>query len=420
MTTSLDTLPEGGQVVIIGGGPGGTACALALKRLAREMDRQIHVTILEGKQFVHERHYNQCVGVLSPPLAELLEIQLEIPFPQELCLVEIDGYILHSSGEQICLGGVKDGSISVRRVLFDAYMLDQAAKSGIYVLPARATDLEFHADRVVVYTENEPLEADVVIGAFGLDEGSAAMFSRVTAYQPPKALDSIVINYHPKPECIQEFGSKIHAFLPKNPRIEFGAITPKCNHLTINIAGISVDSELMKSFLQYPDVQAVLPDPDPAYSNDPNDLNFFKGRFPRSIAHNYYGDRYVMIGDASGLVRAFKGKGSTTAVMTGIRAAETIIKYGISKQAFHNHYRTENEDIIEDLPYGRFFRQLTIFIAKTGFLDLVVRAANQSPELQEAMYDAVSALDTYQSVVRKCLRPGVIRAVFQAMFRKNR
>ena len=35
------------------------------------------------------------------------------------------------------------------------------------------------------------------------------------------------------------FGNRIHAFLPTSPRIEFGAITPKGNHLTINIAGDS-------------------------------------------------------------------------------------------------------------------------------------------------------------------------------------
>ena len=68
-------------------------------------------------------------------------------------------------------------------------------------------------------------------------------------------------------------------------------------------------------------------------SIEPNHLVYFKGRFPRSLAHNYYGDRYVMIGDAAGLVRAFKGKGVTTAVMTGIRAAETILNHGISHQA---------------------------------------------------------------------------------------
>ncbi len=42
------------SVAIIGGGPGGTACALALHRLANTMDQQVKIIILEGKQFSEE------------------------------------------------------------------------------------------------------------------------------------------------------------------------------------------------------------------------------------------------------------------------------------------------------------------------------------------------------------------------------
>ena len=71
MIKSLGPLDKG-HVVIIGGGPGGTACALALHHMAAEMGRKIRITIVEGKQFVGEMQYNQCVGVLSPPLPDLL------------------------------------------------------------------------------------------------------------------------------------------------------------------------------------------------------------------------------------------------------------------------------------------------------------------------------------------------------------
>jgi flavin-dependent dehydrogenase len=405
--------------VIIGGGPGGTACALALKRLATEQGRRVKITIIEGKRFIEERHYNQCVGVLSPPLPELMEEDLGIPFPRDLCLVEIGGYVLHGKGEEINLVEGKDGSIAVRRVLFDAYMLEQVIKQGIDVWPFRATDLEFHSDRVVVYTENQPMEADVVVGAFGLDEGSTAMFSRLTDYRPPQALDSIVTKYNPEQECLDEFGPDIHAFLPANRRIEFGAVTPKCDHLTINIAGKQVDADLMDSFLQMPEVKATLPQRAVGEDGCMKRLEYFKGRFPRSLAKNYYGDRYVMVGDASGLVRAFKGKGSTTAVLTGIRAAETIMHHGISRQAFHDHYRAANQDIVRDLPYGRFMRLLTISMSQVGFLDTIIRAAAKSQDLREALFNAVSAHGSYQGVLRRSLRPGTIRAIIEAFFQRR-
>jgi flavin-dependent dehydrogenase len=415
LNTSPRLLTSGSQVVIIGGGPGGAACALALRRKADQLGLKPKITIIEGKQFVDEKHYYQCVGVLSPPLPELLEGDLGIPFPYDLCQVEIQGYVLHSSANQITLEGDDDTSYAMRRVQFDQYMFTQVKKKGIDIFPGRAVDLEFHQDRVIVYTESLPLEADVVVGAFGLDEGSASMFSRHTKYRPPAAMNSLVTKCHSEADEESNLKGYIHAFLLSNPRIEFGAVTPKCTHCTINIAGDSVDSPLMDKFIDHPSVQTVLPELDREHPNGTNDLIYFKGRFPRSLAGHYYGDRYVMIGDAAGLVRAFKGKGVTTAVMTGIRAAETILNHGYSRQAFHDHYRTANQDIIQDLPYGRAMRLLTIFMSRVGLINLVLRAAHSTPDLQEALFDAVSAHALYREVFAKSLRPRTIFAIARAM-----
>lgn len=404
------------RVVIIGGGPGGTACASTLQRLAGELDHAVHVTLLEGKQFSGEQHYNQCVGVLSPPLPALLEERLCVPFPYHLARNQIKGYVLHTLREEIALETDEgSASLSSRRVHFDAYMLEQVRARGVSVLPVRAVDMEFHADGVVVYTDNAPLEADVVVGAFGLDEGSAAMFARLTTYRPPQSLASIVTKYHPGDDGMANFGGYIHAFLPSHPRIEFGAITPKGNHLTINIAGSTVDVVLMRTFLDLPPVRRFLPDLERAGLYDPNDLRFFKGRFPRSLARGYYGDRYVMVGDAAGLVRAFKGKGVTSAVLTGIRAAETILRDGYSKNAFHQGYRFANQDIIEDLPYGRSMRSMVILLSRYGLLDPVIRAAHYNPVLRSALLDAVSAGAPYKQVWRNSLNPKVVWAVLRKM-----
>ncbi|MFN2214745.1 MAG: NAD(P)/FAD-dependent oxidoreductase [Anaerolineales bacterium] len=403
------------RVVIIGGGPGGTACALALQRQAAQHGRRVHITIIEGKQFLDEKHYNQCVGVLSPPLPELLENDLGITFPMQLCLVEIQGYVLHSSGEQITLQGAGEDSYAVRRVLFDQYMLEQVRLAGIEILSARAVDLEFHADKVIIYTENLPLEADVVVGAFGLDEGSASMFSRLTDYRPPRAMNSLVTKFDPQNQAESNLEGYIHAFLLSNPRIEFGAVTPKCSHCTINIAGDWVDTPLMDRFLSHKQVQKVLPELNGGQVQQNHHLIYFKGRFPRSLARGYYGDRYVMIGDAAGLVRAFKGKGITTAVMTGIRAAETILEHGYTRQDFHDFYRTANQDIIQDLPYGRAMRLLTLFMSRVGLINPVLRAAETSPDLQSALFDAVSAHALYSEVFAKSLRLNTVFAILKAI-----
>jgi flavin-dependent dehydrogenase len=417
LSKSLGPL-EQGHVVIIGGGPGGTACALALQRMAAEMGRKIRITIVEGKQFVGEMHYNQCVGVLSPPLPELLNDRLGVRFPYGLCRSQICSYVIHTAREQITLNDEEQPSNALRRVQYDAYMLDAVKQRGISVIPARAYDLEFHDDHVVVYTDNSPFEAQVVVGAFGMDDGSSAMFNRLTSYHPPQALSSIVTKYHPKQEAMDAFGPTIHAFLPANPRIEFGGITPKGNHLTINIAGSRVDADLMMSFLAQPEVKEVLPSLDSDSGFNLQDLQFYKGRFPSSLAHGYYGDRYVLVGDAAGLVRAFKGKGVTSAVITGIHAAETILQHGISEQVFMDHYCSLNKDIIKDLPYGQVMRYFTIFLARYRLLDPVIRAARQSPQLQSALFDAVSAHAPYRQVIKQSLNLNILWAVLRSWAKK--
>lgn len=404
-------LPAGGHVVIIGGGPGGTACALALQSLAGEIGRKINITIVEGKHFISEQHYNQCIGVLSPPLPTLLETSLNVPFPHYLSKRTIKRYILHTENESIIIDDEDVPSLALRRIQYDTYMLETVKERGIDVLPARAVDLEFHNDRVVIYTENVPLEADVMVGAFGLDEGSTSMLARHSPYHPPKALSSVVTKVHPRPEDMNDFIMGIHAFLPPHPGIEFGGMTPKGSHLAINIAGRHVDTDLMRQFLRLPMVQEVLPIKLSSNGYHPEDFRFFKGRFPTSLAKGFYGDRYVTVGDAAGLVRAFKGKGITSAVKSGIRAAETILTVGISRQAFHNHYRTANQDIIRDLPYGQGIRLLTITLARFHLLDPVLRAAQTNAELRRALFEAVSAHAPYRRVVQRSLRPRTLWSI---------
>ena len=113
-------------------------------------------------------------------------------------------------------------------------------------------------------------------------------------------------------------------------------------------------------------------------------------------------------------MRAFKGKGVTTAVITGIRAAETILQYGISEWAFKDRYYSMNKDIIQDLPYGQAMRYFTIFLTRYRLLDPVIRAAKQNLLLQSALFDAASAHAPYQHVIKQGLHLNIIWAVLRS------
>src|SRR4030065_2961050 len=124
-----------------------------------------------------------------------------------------------------------------------------------------------------------------------------------------------------------------------------------------------------------------------------------------------------MVGDASGLVRAFKGKGVTSAILTGIRAAQVILNHGISGYSFEEYHHV-NRDITDDLPIGQAVRLMTILAARLRLVGVAIRAAETDRGLRRALYDAVSAHQSYRHVVREGMTLSVIRSLASALVTK--
>ena len=400
-TRRLGPLASGSTVVIVGGGPGGSACAIALKNLAKEEGRQIRVILYEGKIFESSTHYNQCAGVLSPPIVDILQEGLGVPFPWDLVQREITGYVLHSDHADIALQKEEDPTCAVRRINFDDFLLKQAKEKGVEVVHSRVTDIELNNNGLIVYSESSNSRADVIVGAFGMDDGMAKIFERLTPYRQPLFMSSIVTKVEPGPESMARFGSWIHAFLPPIDKIEFGAATPKMNHITINIAGLEISAKSMDRFLRYPPVRKILP---PQFDPDGSEFLYFKGRFPLRVSRGFYGDRYVMVGDAAGLLRPFKGKGVNMSMVSAIRAAKTMVRTGISREAFEAGYvRGECKEVLDDLPYGRALRWLAIRGSRWQLLDPVIEMAKENELLEEALFNCVSAHKAFKQIFRETM-----------------
>lgn len=113
------------------------------------------------------------------------------------------------------------------------------------------------------------------------------------------------------------------------------------------------------------------------------------------MAKAFFGDRYVMVGDASGLIRPFTGKGINAAVITGIKAAEAMIQEGISKASFY-HYLDNCHELTRDILPGKIMRYLTKTASRLGLLDSALEVAKSDPPMQKAIFNVVSAQETYQ------------------------
>jgi flavin-dependent dehydrogenase len=284
------------------------------------------------------------------------------------------------------------------------------------------TDLDFGPDGVMVYSECNNIKADVVVGAFGLDDGLAKIFERLTHYRQPKFLSSIVTKIHPGDKAMAEFGDYLYAFLPSSPpSVEFGAITPKGNHLSLNIAGKKVDAATMEKFLNLPPVRKAIP---ANLDNFLPHLYYFKGKFPTLPAKNISGDRYVMVGDAAGLNRPFKGKGINSAIITGIRAAEVIVNHGLSREAFQ-YYLKSCSELTDDIPYGKIVRYLTIKSSKYGLLDSILETAKKDRAMRRAFFNIVSGRETYKKTWQEAGKFSLLlRIAFETFmnkyFKKNK
>ncbi|UCD56276.1 MAG: hypothetical protein JSV16_10605, partial [Candidatus Hydrogenedentota bacterium] len=352
--------------------------------------------------------------VLTPPLEKLLREELGVALPQELIKRHIENYRLHSDNADVLLDGsaASEPTYTVRRVMFDRFLLKKAEEAGAEVIRSRVTGIEFlnvrGLDEARVYSESQYLRADVVVGAFGLDEAMLDHWERATEQatpykRPQKLLKTFITKIHTDPAFIDStLGNTIHAFLLSGPRVEFGAVTPKGDHIIINIAGKNVCSLDLDEFLDRSQVSVLLPQYDRDF------IDFYAGHFPTSPASNPYGHRYVLVGDATGWMRPFKGKGINTALVTGIRAADTIFERGFSVKAFEGYARN-CADLMEDYYYGLAVRYLCRFSRSLGLFDSALRMAGSDERLRDVFFMAVSGEDSYRNILLRLLCPSTFR-----------
>ncbi len=403
----LGPLDNEQTVVIIGGGPGGTSCAIALKKLALSKNKNINVILYEPKDF--DNIQNQCVGVLSPPFETLLKEKLDITFPPDLIQRKIEGYVLHSDNNQIFLSGEdKTGpTYVIRRRDLDNFLLEEAKKLGVQVIKREVTEIEFFPETARVFSGNNNHEVDCLVAASGMEADMLFQLEEQSAYRRPVSLKSVITNITADEKFIEEkLGNIIHAYLPSLKNVEFGAITPKKDHITVNICGANVTTRDMNAFLKLPQVRELLPD----YEG----LVYFKGTFPIGPAKNFFWDRFVAVGDVGGLIRPLKGKGINSAVATGAKAARVIVDLGFSKEAFREYYRN-CQDLIDDNYYGLILRFLSNISSHTYILDRLISLAKKDLVLYRAFYNIVSGHETYKNIVKETLGIGFLARLWLSL-----
>lgn len=421
------TLENDSRVAVIGGGPAGSFFAYFLLRLANLVDVELHVDIFEPRHFTHcgPAGCNHCGGIISESLVQLLATE-GINLPPGVVQRGIDSYQLHMDvggvgirtpldEERIAAvyrGNGPRNSEPLELAGFDRFLLDLAEERGAHVLRMLVTDVEIGPPGVRITTADGPArDYDLVAVAAGINTG----FLRQSRHpgmntQEPKSLTTFICEFRLGEEIVEKhFGSSMHVFLLDLPRLEFAALIPKGEFVTMCMLGKDVDPGLVETFLNHPVVRNCFPD-----SVVPENVCHCFPRINVEANPQPFGDRFVMVGD-SGVARLYKD-GIGSAYRTAKAAAVTAILHGIAAEDFRRFFAPTCQRIDRDNSIGKLVFLVTHLFQKWRFSRralLSMTAREQASEtavrhMSSVLWDVFSGSAPYREVLVRTLNPGFL------------
>lgn len=420
-------LEDGSRVAVVGGGPAGAFFAYFLQRLAEVSGLELEIDIYEPRLFTHRgpAGCNHCGGIVSESLVQLLASE-GVNLPTDVVERGIEAYMLHmdvgsvrirTPGDEKRIAGVfrgngPRGSERTVRIGFDRFLLDLAASSGASVIRRLVTRIAWHENRPEVE------DADGARKRYDLVALAAGVNSRLfetgceaaPAYTFPGTMTSFICEFHLGQAAIQSsLGDAMHIFLLDLPRLEFAALIPKGDYVTLCILGDDIDETLVETFLAAPEVRRCFPG----------------GTVPEIACHCFprlnvrppaqpYADRMVWIGDC-GVARLYKD-GIGSAYRMAKAAARTAALHGISARDFKAHYGPTCTAMNRDNTLARFIFMATTAIQKLRPLRrgvLRMTATEQEREdlvkhMSSALWDVFTGSAPYTDVLVRSFRPGFV------------
>jgi flavin-dependent dehydrogenase len=343
-------LNDGSRVAVMGGGPAGSFFSYFLLDMAERVDRQIQVDIYEPRDFTMPgpAGCNMCAGVVSETLVQYLAAE-GINLPPTVVQRGIDSYVLHMDVGNVRIDAARHekrigtlyrgigprGLKEIRWESFDNYLLTLAIRKGARVIGQRVTDVHRQDGQPYIKTQNGSLEAyDLLAVTAGVNTAALKLFEGLGfGYKPPRTTKCFAREYYLGEETIEKhMGSSFHAFLLNIPRLEFAAIVPKGEYVSMVLLGKDIDNDMVQSFVNDPAVKQCLP---PAFPLDQGAC-WCAPRINVRGSRQPFGDRIVFIGDC-GVTRLYKD-GIGAAYRAAKAAAATAIFQGISARDFKRHY----------------------------------------------------------------------------------
>jgi len=249
---------------------------------------------------------------------------------------------------------------------------------------------------------------DLLAVAAGVNSQALQLFGEVAPqYHSPKTLKTFICEFKLSPEALdRHIGPSMHVFLLDIPRLEFAALIPKGEFLTLCLLGHDVDNALIDTFLSAPEVKACFPDgavPSPVCHCFPR-VNVVAAARP-------YGDRIVWIGD-SGVARLYKD-GIGSAYRVAKAAAKTVVHHGVADEDFRRHFWPACKRIDNDNSIAKVIFAVSGLIQKLRFLRRGVLRMTANEQRRQArrrhmstvLWDLFTGSAPYREVLSRSFHP---------------
>ncbi len=427
-------LQNGSRVAVIGGGPAGSFFSYFLLDLADRLDIELSLDIFEPQDYSKcgPPCCNHCGGIVSETLVQTMAAE-GINIPPDVVQRGIESYILHMDVGSVRIdtpveekriaamfrGSGPRGATDVKSKSFDSFLLDLASKKGAKVFRERVIDLQYIRNRPHITTKNgNTFKYDFVAGAVGVNTTALKLFKDLKfGHVPPSTTRTYICEFLLGEEKVREyFGNSMHLFLLKMPNLQFAAMIPKGNYVTLVILGNNIDKEFVQGFLDSPEVLKCFPDDFDPRSDFPCQC------FPKiniRLATKPYSDRLVLIGDCA-VSRLYKD-GIGAAYTTARAAASTAILQGISANDFKKHYLPKCKTINFDNKVGKIIFWITGLIqrwkfTKRGVFRGVIKEQGKKPKAQRIssiLWDTFTGSAPYRMIFKRCFNPLFLISIIQ-------
>ncbi|HSJ98332.1 MAG TPA: NAD(P)/FAD-dependent oxidoreductase [Myxococcota bacterium] len=309
------------DVLIVGGGPGGSSCARALVRAG------LDAVVLDRRSFPRDK---VCAGWITPPVLECLEVD-PAEYARQGVLQPVHGFAVSRLGDPAArVDYGRAISYGIRRCELDHFLLARAGARLRLGEPLRS--LRREGSRWIA---NDAVEAPILVGAGGHFCPVAQQLGCATG-PPAPVVAAQEIEVRLAPEALEKL--ELDAALPElffEPDLAgYGWVVRKGDWLNVGLGrqgprGDTGERSEARGLAAYVarflarmrserKVPAVLE------TRFRGHAYLLHGQAERPLA----GDGVVLVGDAAGLAYPRSGEGIRPAVESGLLAARTIADAG--------------------------------------------------------------------------------------------